>query len=103
MKAVDLSLAHKLYRVDMDSITEAEIDSLIMYENRKQIRVTFFGDKRLYFPKVGAKNINELYYFSLEEAEEAQKKKRLDALKKADEAYRKKREKLLMLQKIYND
>lgn len=101
MRAADLSLTTKCYRVDLDSITPVEIDSLIMYESRKQIRVTFFDDKKLYFPKAGAKNIYKTIFFSKEEAEEAQKEMRLKALKKADEDVRKKKQKLLMMQKIY--
>ena len=84
MRAVNLSLAHPCYRVDLNSITKVEIDSLIMYDSKKMIRVTFFGDRKLYFPKVGASNINQLYYFTYREAVSAQKKKRLDALKRAD-------------------
>jgi len=101
MRAADLSLTTKCYRVDLDSITPVEIDSLIMCNNEKCVRVTFFGDKKLYFPKIYAKNIYKTIYFSKKEAEAAQKEMRLKALKKADEDLRKKKEKLLMMQKIY--
>lgn len=103
MRAVELSLATKCYRVDLDTITPMEIDSLIMYDSRKQIRVTFFGDKKLYFPKVNAKNIYKTIYFSKKEAETAQKEMRVKALQKADEEIRKKKQKLLMMQKIYEE
>ena len=101
MRAVNLSLAHACYRVDMDSIKKAEIDSLIMYDSRKNIRVTFFGDRKLYFAKIGASNIDNLYYFSYKEAVSAQKQMRLNALKKADMAIQKNVQKMAELQEKY--
>ena len=101
MRAVNLSLAHKVYRVDMDSIKKAEIDGLIMYDSRKMIRVTFFGDRKLYFAKIGASNIDKLYYFTYQEAVSAQKKMRLDALVKADKEAHKAVEKLNELKENY--
>jgi len=101
MRAVELSLAHICYRVDVDSIKEEEIDSLIMYDNRRQIRVTFFGDKKLYFPKCNAKNIYNTIYFSKEEAEAAQKDKRLKMLIAANKKMQKSRLEYNTLQNKY--
>lgn len=101
MKAIDLSLATKLYRVSVDAIEEVCIECLIMNPKRDTMLIAFPEAKERYNVPVSATNICKLYYFTNEEAVQAQHDMRLDALQKCDKALRKKAEEYKKLKDKY--
>lgn len=81
MKAAELSLSHKCYRVTADSIDEAEIEGIISCDGRKdRMVVCFVDDKERYVVQRRATNIVGRYYFSYEEAVQQRDKLRLKKL-----------------------
>lgn len=74
MRAINLSLAHKVYRVDINSITKVQIDTLTLYDSKKTMMISFFDDRKRYVIRVGANNVKNIYYFNYNEAKAAQQR-----------------------------
>ena len=69
MKAIDLSLSHKCYRLTADGIQEAEIEGIIACEGKKDsMMVCFYGDHHHHVVKKNAKSILNKYFFSYDDA-----------------------------------
>ena len=102
MRAINLSLAHPVYKVDVNSITKKTIDMLNLKDEKKQtMLVCIFGDLKRYWINTGASNIDNTYYFTYNEAVAAQKKLRLDTLIRVDKAYQKASKRLAELKEQY--
>ena len=102
MRAVNLSLAHPVYKVDMNSISKETIDTLIFKDKKKQMMlVSVFGDLKRYWIKTGASNIDNTYYFTYKEARAAQAQLKTNELNRLDRAYQNAAKRLADLKEKY--